>query len=115
MIRITCNTNDPGKGDRRTLATFEDGNTVMVDFDKAIEEAECFYEKYIKSGVGEASQARAKAWLTVVRKDIEEYKQTQRRQIEAYAPNWDKVREELAEIREDWESKLKIGWPEAWK
>lgn len=29
MIRITCYTNDPDEGDCRTLATFEDGDTVF--------------------------------------------------------------------------------------
>lgn len=29
MIKVTCYTNDPDEGDRRTLATFEDGNTVF--------------------------------------------------------------------------------------
>lgn len=29
MIRITCYTNDPDEGDCRTLAEFEDGNTVL--------------------------------------------------------------------------------------
>lgn len=28
MIKVTCYTNDPDEGDRRTLATFEDGNAV---------------------------------------------------------------------------------------
>ena len=29
MIRITCYSNDPNEGDRRTLATFEDGHTAL--------------------------------------------------------------------------------------
>lgn len=29
MIKITCCTNDPDEGDCRTLATFEDGDTVF--------------------------------------------------------------------------------------
>lgn len=87
----------------------------MIDFNGFMEEAERSYEKYVNSGVGEDSRARAKAWLEIVRKDVEERRNTQRRRIEEYAPMWDKVRDELDELREDWESKLNVGWPGAWK
>ena len=87
----------------------------LVDFDDFMEKTELSYEKYVKSGVGEASQARAKAWLDVVRKDVEERKDNQRRVIEDHAPNWDYIKDKLDELREDWEAKIKIGWPEAWK
>lgn len=33
MIKVTCYTNGSSKGDRRTLATFEDGNTVFDQLD----------------------------------------------------------------------------------
>ena len=88
---------------------------VLIHFDAFIKALKTSYEKYVKSGVGEASQARAKAWLETVRKDVEEYKKTQRRRIEGYAPRWDKVRVELIELREEWDTRLKIGWPGAWK
>lgn len=87
----------------------------LVDFDDFMEKTELSYEKYIKSGVGEASQARAKSWLDVVRKDVEERKDDQRRVIENYAPDWDYIKDKLDELREDWETQIKIGWPEAWK
>ena len=87
----------------------------LIPFDAFIKALETSYEKYVKSGVGEASQARAKAWLETVRKDVEEYKKTQRRRIEEYAPGWDKVRAELIELREEWDTRLEIGWPGAWK
>lgn len=87
----------------------------MIDFDGFMRSTEESYEKYVKSGVGEASQARAKAWLEAVRKDVEERKETQRRRIEEYAPKWDRVLEELGELREEWDAKLEVGWPGAWK
>ena len=87
----------------------------LIDFDGFMRETELSYEKYVKSGVGEASQARAKAWLKAVRKDVEERKETQRRRVEEYAPKWDRVLEEIGELREEWDSKLKVGWPGAWK
>ena len=87
----------------------------LVDFDDFMEKTELSYEKYIKSGVGEASQARAKSWLDVVRKDVEERKDDQRRVIEDYAPNWNYIKNKLDELREDWENQIKIGWPGAWK
>ena len=87
----------------------------LIDFDDFMEKTELSYEKYIKSGVGEASRARAKAWLDVVRKDVEERKEAQRNRIEWYTPNWDRVKDELDELREDWECQLKVGWPGAWK
>ena len=87
----------------------------LIDFDGFMRSTEESYDKYVKSGVGEDSQARAKAWLENVRKDVEERKERQRDRIEWYAPRWDKVLEELAELREDWEYMLNVGWPGAWK
>ena len=87
----------------------------LVDFDDFMEKTELSYEKYVKSGVGEASQAWAKAWLDVVRKDVEEREGDQRRVIENYAPDWDYVKNRLDELREDWEAQIKLGWPGAWK
>lgn len=87
----------------------------LVDFDGFMRETELSYEKYVKSGVGEDSQARAKAWLEAVRKDVKEFEDKQQRCIELYAPEWDKVRDELAELREEWDAKLEVGWPGAWK
>lgn len=88
---------------------------VDFDFDDFMEKTELSYEKYVKSGVGEASQARAKAWLDVVRKDVEERKDDQRRVIEDHAPDWNYIKDKLDELREDWEAQIKIGWPGAWK
>ena len=87
----------------------------MIDFDGFMRSTEESYEKYVKSSVGEASQARAKAWLEAVRKDVEKRKETQRRRIEEYAPRWGRVLEELGELREEWDAKLEIGWPGVWK
>lgn len=87
----------------------------LIDFDGFMSETERQYEKYVKCGVGEASQARAKAWLEAVRKDVEEGKRLQRQCVEENAPKWDRVREELDELREEWDARLKVGWPEAWK
>lgn len=87
----------------------------LIAFDTFIKELEQSYEKYVKSGVGEASQARAKAWLEIVRKDVKEFEDRQRRYVESYAPKWDSVRDALAELREEWDAKLEIGWPGAWK
>lgn len=86
-----------------------------IDFDGFMRSTEESYEKYVRSGVGEASRARAKAWLEAVRKDAVRREEAQRRRIEAYAPNWDRVREELVELREEWDAKLEAGWPGAWK
>jgi len=87
----------------------------LIAFDAFVKELERSYEKYARSGVGEASQARAKAWLETVRKDVKEFEDKQRRCVELYAPKWDKVRDELAELRKEWDSKLEVGWPGAWK
>lgn len=43
MIRITCYSNDPDIGDCRTLAKFEDGNTVL-DQEKAEYKALCWLD-----------------------------------------------------------------------
>lgn len=43
MIRIICDTNDPDEGDCRTLATFEDGDTVF-DQAKAKTKALCWLD-----------------------------------------------------------------------
>lgn len=88
---------------------------ILIDFDGFMKELESQYEKYLASGVGEASQARAKAWLKVVREDVKERKADQRSRVETYAPRWDKLREELNKLREEWDSKLEVGWPWAWK
>lgn len=88
---------------------------LLIDFDGFMNDLERQYEKYIASGVGEASQARAKAWLRVVREDVKKHKLTQRDRIEAYAPKWDKLREELNKLRAEWRLKLEIGWQWAWK
>ena len=103
-----CTILEPGELDGKV-------KDAMIDFDGYLAETELSYRKYIESGVGEASQARAKAWLEAVRKDVEGRKETQRRRIEEYAPRWDRVREELDELREDWEAQLEVGWPGAWK
>lgn len=87
----------------------------LIDFDGFMREAELSYKKYVKSGVDEASQARAKARLEVVRKDVEERRKTQRRRIELYAPMWGRVHEELIELRGEWDDKLEAGWSEVWK
>ena len=87
----------------------------LIDFDGFVEELERSYGKYVESGVSEASQARAKAWLEIVRKDVDEFREKERRCVEGYAPKWDKVREELDELREEWDAKLEVGWPGAWK
>ena len=87
----------------------------LIDFDGFMRETELSYEKYVKSGVGEDSQARAKAWLEVVRKDVKEWEEKQTNIIEWHAPKWDEIKQELAELKEEWDSKLEVGWPGAWK
>lgn len=87
----------------------------LIDFDGFMKELERSYEKYVKSGVGEASQARAKTWLETVRRDVDEFREEQRECVEGCAPKWDKVREELDELREEWDARLKVGWKDAWK
>lgn len=86
----------------------------MIDFDGFMSSTEESYDKYVKSGISKDSQARAKAWLKTVRKDVRKWKEKQTNLIEWHAPRWDKIREELDELRENWESKLKVGWPGAW-
>lgn len=103
-----CTILEPGELDEKV-------RDALIDFDGFMRSTEESYGKYVKSGVGEASQARAKAWLEVVRKDVEGRKETQRRLVEEYAPRWDRVREELAGLREEWDAKLEVGWPGAWK
>lgn len=87
----------------------------LIDFDGFMRETELSYEKYVKSGVGEASQARAKAWLEAVRKDVDGWKEKQTNVVEWNAPKWDAIKQELDELREEWDAKLEVGWPEAWK
>lgn len=87
----------------------------LIDFDGFMRETELSYEKYVKSGVGEASQARAKAWLEAVRKDVDGWKEKQTNVVEWNAPKWDAIKQELDELREEWDAKLEIGWPGAWK
>lgn len=87
----------------------------LIDFDGFMRETELSYEKYVKSGVGEDSQARAKAWLEAVRKDVDGWKEKQTNLIEWHAPKWDEIKDDLAELKEEWDAKLEVGWPEAWK
>ena len=87
----------------------------LIDFDGFMEETERSYGKYIGCGVGEAAQARAKAWLETVRGDVGEWKRKQRGIIEDDAPDWDYLKSELAGLAEAWNSRLKVGWPGAWK
>lgn len=87
----------------------------LIDFDGFMRETELSYEKYVKSGVGEDSQARAKAWLGVVRKDVDGWKEKQTNLVEWHAPKWDEIKQELAELKEEWDAKLEVGWPGAWK
>ena len=87
----------------------------LIDFDGFMRETELSYEKYVKSGVGEASQARAKAWLEAVRKDVDGWKEKQTNVVEWNAPKWDAIKQELDELREEWDAKLEVGWPGEWK
>ena len=87
----------------------------LIAFDVFMKDLERSYGKYVESGVGEDSQARAKAWLETVRKDVKEFEDRQRRCVEGYAPKWDAVRSELDELREEWDARLEAGWPGAWK
>ena len=87
----------------------------LIDFDGFMRETELSYEKYIGCGVGEAAQARAKAWLETVSEDVEGRKRKQRDIIEWNAPDWDYLKSELAGLVEAWNSRLKVGWPGAWK
>ena len=87
----------------------------LIDFDGFMRETELSYEKYVKSGVGEDSQARAKAWLETVRKDVDGWKEKQTNLVEWHAPKWDAIKQELDELREEWDAKLEVGWPGAWK
>ena len=87
----------------------------FIDFDGFMRETELSYERYIGCGVGEAAQARAKAWLETVRGDVGERKRKQRGIIEDDAPDWDYLKSELAGLVEAWNSRLKVGWPGAWK
>jgi len=87
----------------------------LIDFDGFMRETELSYEKYVKSGVGDASQARAKAWLEAVRKDVDGWKEKQTNVVEWNAPKWDAVKSELDELKEEWDAKLEVGWPGAWK
>ena len=87
----------------------------LIDFDGFMKALERSYDKYVKSGVGEASQARAKAWLEIVRKDVDGWKEKQTNLVEWHAPKWDAVKQELDELREEWDARLEVGWPGAWK
>lgn len=87
----------------------------LIDFDGFMRETELTYEKYIASDVGETSKARAKAWLEAVRKDVDGRKEEQTNAVEWNAPRWDAVKSELAELKKEWDSKLEVGWPGAWK
>lgn len=87
----------------------------LIAFDAFMKELERSYEKYVKSGVGEDSQARAKAWLEAVRKDVDGWKEKQANAVEWNAPKWDAIKQELDELREEWDAKLEVGWPGAWK
>lgn len=87
----------------------------LIDFDGFMRETGLSYEKYIGCGVGDAAQARAKAWIETVRGDVEEWKRKQRGIIENDAPDWDYLKSELDGLRKDWDARLKVGWPGAWK
>lgn len=87
----------------------------MIDFNAYRTQVKTECDKYLKCGVGEASQAKAKHWLEAVLKEVGEWESKQRSRIELYAPKWDKVREELDELREEWDARLRAGWKDAWK
>ena len=93
----------------------EKAGVELIRFDCFTKELARQYGKYVESGVDEDAKAKAKVWLETVRKDVKELEDKQRRCVELYAPKWDKVREELGELREKWESRLEAGWPGAWK
>jgi hypothetical protein len=87
----------------------------LIDFGAYRDQVKAECDRYLTSGVGDASQARAKSWLKTVLEDVEEFEGKQQRCVELYAPKWDKVKDELNELREEWDAKLKTGWPGAWK
>lgn len=87
----------------------------LIDFDSYRAQVKTECDKYLKCGVGEASQAKAKHWLEAVLKEVGEWESKQRDRIELYAPKWDEVREELNELREEWDARLEAGWKDAWK
>lgn len=87
----------------------------LIDFDGFMEETMRLYGEYIGCGVGGAAQARAKAWLGIVSEDVEGRKRKQRDIIKWNAPDWGRVKNELDELRKDWDVRLKAGWPGAWK
>lgn len=87
----------------------------LIDFDAYRDQVKAECDKYLKSGVGDASQARAKMWLKVVLEDVDKWERRQRRHVEMSAPNWIRVKEELAGIRQEWEALLEHGWKDAWK
>lgn len=87
----------------------------LIDFDAYRDRVRTECDKYLKSGVGAASQARAESWLKIVLEDVDKWERRQRRRLELFAPNWTKVKDELAEIRQEWEAQLEHGWKDAWK
>lgn len=87
----------------------------LIDFDAYRDQVKAECDKYLKSGVGEVSQARAKSWLKIVLEDVGKWENRQRRHVEMSAPDWTRVKKELAEIRQEWEAQLERGWKDAWK
>lgn len=87
----------------------------LIDFDGFMLTADAQYKKYVESGVGEDSKSRAKAWLETVRKDVQDWESRQAAIISNGAPKWDDVKKGIAGLKEEWEEKLNIGWPGAWK
>jgi len=87
----------------------------MIDFNAHRRKVKEEVEKYCGCGVNEASQRRAKNWLETVLKEVDEWESQQTRTIEFNAPRWDKIKNELAELREEWDARLEAGWPGAWK
>ena len=103
-----CTILKPGDLDRKVA-------DALIDFDAYRTQVKTECDKYLKCGVGEASQAKAKNWLEAVLKKVDEWESKQRGRVELYAPEWDKVRKELDELREEWDARLKVGWKDAWK
>ena len=87
----------------------------MIDFNAYRTQVKAECDKYLKCGVGKASQEKAKNWLDAVLKEVDGWESKQTRTIEFNVPKWDEIKNELAELREEWDAKLEVGWPGAWK
>lgn len=87
----------------------------LIDFNGHLAATDAQYRKYLECGVGEDSKKRAAAWMDAFRNEIAEWSSEQNSIIEREAPKWDAIRDELDDMREDWENRLKAGWPGAWK